>query len=84
MNKIGIYTLHHNASETFIYNLNTDQTEIILGGSYPYGFEIMNSSDRTYIDAVDKSIRFDGGGIGSINSHDNNIHTRTSSRSIYN
>ncbi|BBD59686.1 hypothetical protein NIES2109_24770 [Nostoc sp. HK-01] len=79
-----IFTLHSNSIEAFIDNLITEQTETILGGLYPYGFRIMNITDRTYINAVDNSVRFDGGGAGSVNYHDNNIHTTTSSRSIYN
>jgi hypothetical protein len=84
MRKIVIATLHLNSIETFICNQTEEQAETILGGIYPYGFSIMNTTDRTYISALDNSVRFDGGGLGSINSHDNNINTTTSSRSIYN
>lgn len=84
MTKIVISALSSNFIESFIHNLTKEQAETILGGSYLYGFEITNSTDRTYINSLDKNVRYDGGGIGSINSHDNNIYTRTSSRSIYN
>lgn len=84
MKKIVISTLDSNSIETFIHNLITEQAESILAGGYPYGFRIMNTTDRTYINAVDSSVRYDGGGPGSINYHDNNINTITSSRSIYN
>ncbi|MBD2593891.1 hypothetical protein H6G74_06045 [Nostoc spongiaeforme FACHB-130] len=83
MTKIIISVLHSYPIESFIHNLNIEEVETILGSGYPYGFEIMNTSDRTYINAADRSIRYDGGGIGSINYHDNNINARTSSRSIY-
>ncbi|GBE92655.1 peptidase M16 [Nostoc cycadae WK-1] len=84
MKKIVVSALYPYSIETFIHNLTIEQAETIWGGSYPYGFEIMNSSDRTYIHAFDKSMRYDGGGVGSFNSHDNNIYAITSSRSIYN
>ncbi|ALF55985.1 hypothetical protein ACX27_29110 [Nostoc piscinale CENA21] len=83
MAKIIISVLHSYPIENFIQNLNIEQAETILGSGYPYGFDIMNTTDRTYINAADRSTRYDGGGIGSINSHDNNINARTSSRSIY-
>lgn len=84
MNQVTISTLHSNSMTTFIHTLNTEQAETVLGGVSPYGFRIMNNTDRTYINSVDSSVRFDGGGAGSVNSHDNNINTTTSSRSIYN
>jgi hypothetical protein len=84
MAKTIISTLHSNSVGTFIYDLNTEQAEIILGSDSPYGFTIMNTTDRTYINSVDSSVRYDGGGPGSVNYHDNNINSITSSRSIYN
>lgn len=84
MKKIIISSLHPNPITTFIQNLNTEQTETILGGGYPYGFDITNNTDRTYINSLDKNVRFDGGGLASINYHDNNVNARTTSRSIYN
>lgn len=84
MTKIVIYTLHPNFIKKFIHNLTTEEVKTILAGAYPYGLEIMNTADRTYINSTDTNLRFDGGGLNSINSHDNNINTRTSSRSIYN
>ncbi len=84
MAKIVIYTLSFNFINRFIHNLTTEEAKTILAGAYPYGIEIMNTTDRTYINAADNSTRFDGGGFNSINSHDNNINTTTSSRSIYN
>ncbi|MBD2593890.1 hypothetical protein H6G74_06040 [Nostoc spongiaeforme FACHB-130] len=84
MTKLVILLLDSNPTKGFIHNLNIEQAETILGGAYTYGFRIMNTTDRTYINAVDSSVRFDGGGAGSVNYHDNNINTITSSRSIYN
>lgn len=84
MKKIVVSVLANNPTKGFIYNITTEQAETVLGGSYPYIFRIMNATDRTYINSVDSSVRYDGGGAGSINYHDNNIHTVTSSRSIYN
>lgn len=66
------------------YSLTPEQAETVLGGAYPYGFNMVNITDRTYINSVDDSVRFDGGGAGSVNYHDNNINTTTSSRSISN
>ncbi|MDZ8107516.1 MAG: hypothetical protein RM338_18110 [Nostoc sp. DedQUE12a] len=84
MAKIVIYTLSSNFRKTFIYNLTTEEAKTIFAGAYSYGSDIMNTTDRTYINATDTGVRFDGGGINSINYHDNNVNTRTSSRSIYN
>jgi hypothetical protein len=83
MSKILIYELHPHDVSTYVNVLTTAQLETILGGGYPYGFHIMNSTDRTYVNAVDNSIRFDGGGAGSINMHDNKYNTIDYSRSVY-
>jgi hypothetical protein len=82
--KIVISGLPHHPIKGFIYNLNPEQSETIFGSGYPYMFRVLNSTDRMYINSVDSSVRIDGGGTNSISYHDNNIHTVTSSRSIYN
>lgn len=84
MKKIVISALHPSYIEKLIHNLTKEEAETILAGGFPYGFCIMNTTDRTYINSIDTSVRYDGGGPGSINYHDNNINTVTSSRSIYN
>jgi hypothetical protein len=78
MSKIAISVLISHPIEGFIYNLISGRGDTILGGGYPYRFHVFNTTDRTYINAVDSSVRYDGG------YHDNNINTITSSRSIYN
>jgi hypothetical protein len=82
MTKTGVFLLHLHPIKTFIHNLTTEQTETISGGSSGYKISMINSTDSTYINDVDNSIRTDGGGPGSINQHDNKYNTTDYSRSI--
>ncbi len=84
MTKVIISALHHNSLKTFIHNLTPEQAETILGGDYPYGFNIMNTSDSLYIGAVRADQRLYAVGAYSSNISDNKYDTIDSSRSIYN
>jgi hypothetical protein len=85
MAKIVISVLHHNPIEGFIYNLNSEREDTILGGGYPYSLYIVNITD-----SINFSINSSGdntleaAGANSTSYHDNKINTVDYSRSIYN
>jgi hypothetical protein len=84
MAKIVISVLYPHIIKVFTYNLTPEQAESILGGVYPYGFFVMNTSDSLYIGAVRADQRFYAVGAYSTNISDNKYDTIDYSRSIYN
>lgn len=84
MAKIVISVLPLNIINAFSYNLNIEQSQTILGGVYPYGFFLMNTTDSVYIGAVRADQRAYAVGAYSINISDNKYDTIDYSRSIYN
>lgn len=83
MSKIIMFNLHPTLNKTFIHQLTLEETEAILGGSYPYGFHIVNITDSVSINTVggDNTVE---AGINSVSYHDNKIHTVDYSRSNVN
>ncbi|WP_414563892.1 MULTISPECIES: hypothetical protein [unclassified Anabaena] len=85
MAKIAISVLNTDVIHVFIYNLNPEQAETILGGVYPYSFFMMNTTDSLYIGgAVRADQRLYAVGAYSTNVSDNKYDTVDYSRSIYN
>lgn len=84
MAKIIISVLHFYPINTFVYCLNIEQTKSILGGTYPYSFFVMNTSDSLYIGATRSDQRFYAVGAYSSNISDSKYDTIDYSRSIHN
>jgi len=83
MSKILVLSFHSTRSQTFIQKLTPEEAETILGGSYPYGFHIVNITDSVTINTSGGDDTVEAG-INSISYHDNKINTVDYSRSIIN
>jgi hypothetical protein len=83
MSKIIIFSLAATWKQTFIQKLTPEEAENILGGTYPYGFHIINITDSVSINTVggDNTVE---AGTNSVSYHDNKIHTIDYSRSNIN
>ncbi|MBW4643874.1 MAG: hypothetical protein KME23_12940 [Goleter apudmare HA4340-LM2] len=84
MAKVVISVLYPHAIKAFIHNITPEQAETILGGTYPYSFFVMNTSDSLYIGATRADQRLYAVGAYSTNVSDNKYDTVDYSRSILN
>jgi hypothetical protein len=83
MPKITIFSLHYTRSQKFIEKLTPEEAEAIFGGTYPYGFHIINITDSVSINTSGGDYTVEAG-TNSVSYHDNKIHTIDYSRSNIN